>query len=93
MVDICVLEDGETRRDLLDRVHALVDAAFGGAFSEEDWAHTSGGWRVIAFDDLRPVAHAAVVPRTIHVAGRPFATGYVEGVASSTDRQNQRLGP
>ena len=35
------------------------------------------------------VAHAAVVARELHVAGRPFRTGYVEGVGTEPGRQGR----
>jgi aminoglycoside 2'-N-acetyltransferase I len=38
------------------------------------------------------VAHAAVVPRTLHVDGRQFRTGYVEAVGSAPERQGEGLG-
>jgi aminoglycoside 2'-N-acetyltransferase I len=47
---------------------------------------------VIAFDGELAVAHAAIVPRTIAVDGRPFATGYVEGVATAPEHRDRRLG-
>ena len=37
------------------------------------------------------LAHAAVVPRTLDIAGRAVDTGYVEGVATAPDRQG--VGP
>ncbi len=38
------------------------------------------------------VAHAAVVERELHVAGRPIRTGYVEAVATASDRQGRGHG-
>ena len=40
----------------------------------------------------RVVAHAAVVERTLHVAGTPFRTGYVEAVATRPGRHGEGLG-
>ena len=76
--------------ELLLAVRSLMDRAFEGEFSDEDWDHTLGGWHVVSSLDGIIVGHAAVVPRTIEVGGRPFATGYVEGVA--TDPVYQRAG-
>ena len=78
--------------ELLGRVRRLVDEAFEGDFSEEDWAHTVGGWRVILLDGDVPVAHAAVVPRVLWVAERQFRAGYVEGVATHPAQQHEGLG-
>jgi aminoglycoside 2'-N-acetyltransferase I len=60
--------------------------------TEDDWQHTIGGTHVLAEQDGRIVAHAAVVERTLYVAGRPLATGYVEGVATAPQRQGSGLG-
>ena len=68
----------------------LVDA-FDGRFSETDWEHTEGGWRVVAFDGDRPVSHAAVVPRVLTIGDARLLAGYVEGVATAIDRQRQGL--
>ena len=38
------------------------------------------------------VSHASVVERELHVAGRPFRTGYVEAVATAPDRQGEGFG-
>ena len=77
----------------LAAVRAMVWAAFGdGGFAEEDWQHTFGGRRVLAMAGEVPVGHAAVVPRLLHVGGRPVRTGYVEGVATATDRHGTGIG-
>ena len=73
-------------------VRALLDAAFDGEFSDDDWAHTLGGDHVVITDGGDVVAHAAVVPRRITIAGRSWRTGYVEGVATAPDRQGEGLG-
>jgi aminoglycoside 2'-N-acetyltransferase I len=77
---------------LLGEIRGLLDAAFAGAFSDEDWDHTLGGWHVTVSDGAVVVAHAAVVPRRLEVAGQPFRTGYVEGVATAPERHGQGLG-
>ena len=65
---------------------------FAGEFSDEDWDHSLGGWHVVAEERGSVVAHASVVPRNIHVAGRSLETGYVEAVATLPARQQQGLG-
>jgi aminoglycoside 2'-N-acetyltransferase I len=82
----------DASEDLRQEIRQLLDAAFGGGFSEEDWEHTVGGWHVTVSDGDAVVAHAAVIERRLEVAGQPFRTGYVEGVATAPDRQGQRLG-
>lgn len=80
MVEIRVLT--ATRGELLAAVRRLLDAAFAGDFSEDDWCHALGGYHVVALHDRQPVAHAAVVPRELEFGDRattgerqPGATG------------------
>jgi aminoglycoside 2'-N-acetyltransferase I len=89
-----VLTTRETSPPLLADVHQLLREAFEGDFSDYDWEHTHGGWRVIALDDdsSAPVSHAAVVPRRIQVGDTSFRAGYVEGVATKRGRQGEGLG-
>ncbi len=70
----------------------LMDHAFRGRFDDTDWDHTLGGWHVLVTDGGRLVAHAAVVPRPLHVDRRPVDAGYVEAVATAPDRQGEGLG-
>ncbi|MPZ23668.1 MAG: GNAT family N-acetyltransferase [Dehalococcoidia bacterium] len=73
-------------------IRALLTAAFEDGFTDDDWDHTLGGLHVIIEDGDAIVAHAAVVPRTLKIAGRPVRAGYVEGVATDATRQRQGLG-
>jgi aminoglycoside 2'-N-acetyltransferase I len=78
----------------VDEIRALLWAAFApdehGGFDEDDWQHALGGTHFVGEVDGRIVAHAALVERGLHVAGRPLRTGYVEAVATSP--ADQRLG-
>lgn len=91
-VQVRVLTDDETPVALLAEIQRLVADGFAGDFSAEDWDHTLGGWRVVAFDAAGAVSHAAVVPRTIRVDDFPFRAGYVEGVATHPGRAREGLG-
>lgn len=77
---------------LLKNIRRLLDEAFEGGFSEHDWEHTLGGWHVVVREGGALLAHAAVVPRVIAVAGKPFRGGYVEGVATTPQRHGEGLG-
>ncbi|MGH1561744.1 GNAT family N-acetyltransferase [Mumia sp. DW29H23] len=89
------------RTDALDEaalkeVRALLDLAFEGTFSAEDWQHTLGGHHALARDGGTLVAHAAVAPRTLWI-GPPsgataYTTGYVEGVAVRSTHRRSGLG-
>jgi aminoglycoside 2'-N-acetyltransferase I len=90
--EVRVLTASEASTDLLGEIRRVLVDAFGGRFSEADWEHTHGGWRVVVFDADSLVSHAAVVPRTLTVAQRQFHTGYVEGVATTRERRREGLG-
>lgn len=89
---IRIFTTAEAPEEFLMAIRRLMDEAFEGEFTDEDWAHTIGGHHVVVEDAGTLVAHASVIERKIEVAGRPFRTGYVEGVATSPDRQGQGLG-
>jgi len=90
--DVRVVRDEACSVVFLVEIRRLLDDAYADDFAEEDWQHTAGGWRVIVLDGQSPVAHAAVVPRLLHVSERQFQTGYVEAVATLTSKQTQGLG-
>ncbi|CAN5259040.1 GNAT family N-acetyltransferase [soil metagenome] len=92
MLDIRRFTTAEVSADLLTAIRRLLDQAFEGTFSQEDWEHTIGGWHVVVADDGRALSHAAVVPRVLEVAERPLNTGYVEGVATAPARHRKGLG-
>lgn len=77
-------------------IRALMELAFGDdeeeRFEDADWEHAIGGAYVVLDLDGEIVAHAAVVERELHVAGRPLRTGYVEAVATAPDRQGEGHG-
>jgi aminoglycoside 2'-N-acetyltransferase I len=73
-------------------LRALLDEAFAGDLSDDDWAHALGGWHAIAREIGAIVAHAAVVPRRIEIDGRLFHAGYVEAVATAPSHQRRGFG-
>lgn len=87
-----VLTTAEMPTALLERVRHLMDEAFAGDFSDDDWDHLLGGWHAVVVEDGVPVSHAAVVPRTLRVGERPLRTGYVEGVGTAPGRMGGGLG-
>ena len=78
--------------ECLSQIRRLLFTAFNETFTEQDWEHALGGWHVVVNEGGVVIAHAAVVPRVLEVAGRPFHTGYVEGVATDPARQREGLG-
>jgi aminoglycoside 2'-N-acetyltransferase I len=73
-------------------IRELLDAAFADAdgYRDEDWGNAIGGVHfVIDEDDVRIVAHAAVVERELHAGEHRLATGYVEAVATLPSHQGR----
>lgn len=73
-------------------IRALLDAAFDGDFSDDDWAHALGGTHALIVDGDAVIAHASVVPRDLEVGAQRIRVGYVEAVAVRPDRQRTGLG-
>ena len=95
MVTIRRLATHELRPSEIEAIRAIMTAAWPDpdeGFTDDDWAHGLGGLHVLAEEDGEIVAHASVVEREIHVAGRPLRTGYVEAVATRPDHENRGIG-
>ena len=92
MADIKTFTTEHAPDEILIEVRRLLDGAFEAEFSDDDWDHTLGGLHVVILEDNNVVAHAAAVERMIEVGGRPFRTGYVEGVGTLPGRENEGLG-
>ena len=76
-------------------LRALLWAAFPPGeegFTEDDWEHALGGMHFLLEDMGEIAAHASVVERDLHIAGRPVRTGYVEAVATAPTSQGRGLG-
>ena len=73
-------------------IRGLLDAAFAGDFSDDDWAHALGGTHALIETTDGVVAHASVVPRVLDVGMQPVRAGYVEAVAVLPARQGAGLG-
>jgi aminoglycoside 2'-N-acetyltransferase I len=73
-------------------IRALLDDAFDGDFSDDDWEHTLGGVHVLLCEAGALIGHASVVQRRLVTGGLALRTGYVEGVAVRGDRRGRGLG-
>ena len=87
-----VFASEETTRPWLQEVRNLLDAAFDGDVTEEDWDHVLGGWHITWTEKREIVGHAAIVSRTLEVGEKALGTGYVEVVAVRPDRQGTGIG-
>lgn len=92
MPTVALMKSENAEPTLLAAIRDLLDAAFDGDFSDDDWSHTVGGCHAVIVERDHVVAHASVVPRTLEVDAIPVATAYVEGVAAAPERHNQGLG-
>jgi aminoglycoside 2'-N-acetyltransferase I len=75
----------------LGAARALLEAAFDGELTAEDWEHCLGGIHALAWEGDELVGHAAVVQRRMVHGGRALRTGYVEGVGVRADRRRRGL--
>ncbi|MFE5817155.1 GNAT family N-acetyltransferase [Streptomyces sp. NPDC056479] len=77
----------------LRAIRALLDDAFDGDFSDEDFEHGLGGMHALVHDDAgRLVAHGSVVMRRVRHRGRWLRVGYVEAVGVRADARRTGLG-
>jgi aminoglycoside 2'-N-acetyltransferase I len=70
----------------------MLDAAFDGDFSDEDWASTLGGVHVWATASDAVIAHGALLDRVLVCSGHTMRAGYVEAVATAASYRRQGHG-
>ncbi|MFE1963172.1 GNAT family N-acetyltransferase [Streptomyces sp. NPDC059479] len=74
-------------------IRALMDMAFEGGFTDEDWDHGLGGVHAyVCAPDGTFLAHGSVIQRRVLYEGHSYRVGYVEAVAVRPDRHRQGLG-
>jgi aminoglycoside 2'-N-acetyltransferase I len=66
--------------------------AFGDRFTDDDADHAYGGVHVMAYDGTALVGHASAVPRKMRFGDQWHTVGYVEAVATLTERQGAGIG-
>ncbi|MDO0911544.1 GNAT family N-acetyltransferase [Streptomyces sp. DT2A-34] len=77
----------------LRAIRALLDDAFDGDFSDEDFEHGLGGMHALVHDDAgRLVAHGSVIMRRVRHRDRWLRVGYVEAVGVRPDARRTGLG-
>ncbi len=77
---------------LVEDVRALLDAAFDGAFTDDDWNHAIGGVHVWVTDSRGVISHGSLVERTLVCSGTTLVAGYVEAVATAVGHRRQGHG-
>ncbi|MFF0472976.1 GNAT family N-acetyltransferase [Streptomyces sp. NPDC004284] len=91
-MDVRIAPTHELGAARLRSVRELLDTAFDGDFSDDDWDHTLGGVHAWIEDERGIAAHGAVVQRRAIHRGRSHRVGYVEGVAVRGDLRRRGLG-
>ena len=76
----------------LTAARELLDAAFPGEITDDDWDHGLGGIHALAYADGELVGHASVVQRRLVYGGRALRAGYVEGVAVRAEHRRRGHG-
>ncbi len=92
MATVQTAHTAELDAEVLTAARALLDRAFEGRFSEDDWEHAVGGIHAVVWEDGVLVAHASVVQRRLLHGGRALRAGYVEGVGVDPDRRRSGHG-
>lgn len=92
MTDVRVAHTADLSPAELAATRLLLDDAFDGDFSDDDWDHTLGGMHALAWSGDTLVGHAAVVQRRFLYRDRALRTGYVEGVAVHGDHRRHGIG-
>lgn len=76
----------------LRAIRALLDEAFDGDFTDDDYEHGLGGIHALVWDGSMLVGHGSVVMRRLLHDGRTLRTGYVEGVGVSSGHRRRGHG-
>lgn len=92
MADVRIVESSSLSSAERAAIRRLLDEAFSGEFSEDDWQHALGGWHALVGPTDAPVAHAALVERRLFVGTRELRAGYVEAVGVAPADQHTGLG-
>ena len=76
----------------LQAIRRLLDQAFDGNFTHDDYEHALGGVHALVREGPELIGHGCVVMRRLLHGGRALRTGYVEGVAVRADRRGRGHG-
>jgi len=77
---------------LLRGLRALLDTAFEGDFTDEDWSHLLGGVHVWLMGPCGWISHGSIVERTLMCGGLTLRVGYVEAVATAAAYRRKGYG-
>lgn len=92
MIEVRAAHTAELDADTLKAARALLEDAFEGDWTEDDWDHACGGVHSLVWDGGELIGHGSVVQRRLLHQGRALRAGYVEGVGVRADRRGQGHG-
>lgn len=92
MTDLWTVHTADLEATVLTAARALLDDAFDGDFSDDDWANALGGMHTLVWEGGELIGHASLVQRRLVHNGRALRTGYVEAVAVRSDRRRRGHG-
>ena len=87
MAEVRTVHTAWLSRQELRAIRALLDDAFGGDVTDDDYEHVLGGVHALVWEGPQLIGHGSVVMRRLLHDGRALRTGYVEGVAVRPDRR------
>lgn len=90
--DVSTAHTSDLDEATLKAARELLDRAFEGDMSDDDWEHALGGVHALVWEGDELVGHASVVQRRLLHRGRALRTGYVEGVGVRADRRRRGHG-
>jgi aminoglycoside 2'-N-acetyltransferase I len=76
----------------LSHARALLDSAYEGDFTDEDWDHAVGGVHVWLSGSRGLLSHGSIVERTLVCSGETLRVGYVEAVATAAPHRHKGYG-
>jgi aminoglycoside 2'-N-acetyltransferase I len=92
VADLRTAHTADLDASMLAAARALLDQAFEGDFTDDDWEHALGGIHALVWDGGELIAHASLVQRRILHRGRALRAGYVEAVGVRPDRRGRGHG-
>jgi aminoglycoside 2'-N-acetyltransferase I len=72
----------------LRELRTLLDTAFEGDFTDEDWDHANGGVHVWLTGSDGVISHGSLVERTLVSSDETLRVGYVEAVATARSHRH-----
>lgn len=76
----------------LGDLRTLLDSAFEGDFTDDDWCHALGGVHVWVSGPNGVISHGSLVERTLVCAGHTLRVGFVEAVATAAEHRRNGHG-